>query len=86
VFLNLVTPPCGCHLCASLQRRERLVLEGFRQAFPEKPQALVYRQQEIAGLERLERLGQSLYQPAIPELATAELAVPELVIPELVSL
>jgi arsenite-transporting ATPase len=81
VFLNLMTPPCDCRLCSSLRRRERLVAEGFRQAFPEKPQTLVYRQPEIAGLERLERLGQCLYQPATPELAA-----PELVIPELVSL
>jgi arsenite-transporting ATPase len=79
VFLNLVTPPCDCRLCSSLQRRERLVVDGFRQAFPEKPQTLVLRQPEIAGLEQLERLGQCLYQPAGPELATTELATPELV-------
>jgi arsenite-transporting ATPase len=79
VFLNLLTPPCDCRLCSSLDRRERAVVQGFRQAFPEKPQTLVYRQPEIAGLERLEKLGQCLYQPAEPELVTPELAAPELV-------
>ena len=70
VFLNLMTPPCDCRLCSSLRRRERLVAEGFRQAFPEKQQTLVYRQPEIAGLERLEKFGRCLYQPAIPELVS----------------
>jgi arsenite-transporting ATPase len=79
VFLNLLTPPCDCRLCSSLQRRERLVAEGFRRAFPEKPQTLVYRQPEIAGLERLERFGRCLYQPARPEMARPELVAPELV-------
>ena len=68
VFLNLLTPPCDCHLCSSLQRRELLVAEGFRQVFPEKQQTLVYRQPEIAGLERLEKFGRCLYQPARQEL------------------
>jgi arsenite-transporting ATPase len=79
VFLNLMTPPCDCRLCSSLRRRERLVAEGFRQAFPAKPQTLVYRQPEIAGLELLERLGQCLYQPATSEPAAPEPAIPELV-------
>jgi arsenite-transporting ATPase len=79
LFLNLLTPPCECRLCSSLQRRERLVAEGFLQAFPEKPQTLVFRQPEIAGLERLERLGRRLYQPSRPELVTPELVAPELV-------
>src|SRR5271157_15201 len=86
VFLNLLTPPCECRLCSSLQRRERLVVEGFRQAFPQKPQTLVFRQPEIAGRERLEGLGWRLYQPAGAELVPPELAPPELVAPELVSL
>ena len=86
VFLNLMTPPCDCRLCSSLRRRERLVVEDFRQAFPEKQQTLVYRQPEIAGLEQLKRLGWRLYRPARPELVTPELATPELAAPELVSL
>jgi arsenite-transporting ATPase len=72
VFLNLMTPPCDCHLCSSLQRRELLVVEGFRRMFPEKPQTLIYRQPEIAGLEGLEKFGRRLYQPARQELATCD--------------
>jgi arsenite-transporting ATPase len=79
VFLNLMTPPCDCRLCSSLRRRERLVVEDFRQAFLEKQQTLVYRQPEIAGLEQLRRLGWRLYRPARPLLAAPELATPELV-------
>jgi arsenite-transporting ATPase len=86
VFLNLMTPPSDCPLCSSLRRRERLVVEDSRQAFPEKQHTLVYRQPEIAGLEQSRRLGWRLYRPVRPELATPGLAAPEPVAPELVSL
>jgi arsenite-transporting ATPase len=72
VFLNLMTPPGDCRLCSSLRRRELLVAESFRQMFPEKQQTLVYRQPEIAGLERLEKFGRRLYQPAIQEMASRD--------------
>ena len=68
MFLNLMTPPGDCRLCSSLRRRELLVVESFRRTFPEKQQTLVYRQPEIAGLERLEKFGRRLYQPAIQEM------------------
>lgn len=74
VFLNLMTPPGDCRLCSSLVRRELLVVEGFRKMFPEKPQTLVYRQPEIAGLERLEEFGQCMYQPAGREMAGCDAA------------
>jgi arsenite-transporting ATPase len=86
VLLNLMTPPCDCRLCSSLRRRERSVVEDFRQAFLEKQQTLVYRQPEIAGLEQLKRLGWRLYRPARPELAAPLLAAPDLAAPELVNL
>jgi arsenite-transporting ATPase len=70
VFLNLLTPPGDCHLCSSLRRREMLVVEDFRREFPEKPQTLVYRQPEIAGLERLDTFGRRLYEPAGQELVS----------------
>jgi arsenite/tail-anchored protein-transporting ATPase len=63
VFLNLMTPPRDCRLCAGLARRERLAAEDFRKTFPDKQQTLVYRQPGIAGLEQLEKFGWSLYQP-----------------------
>ncbi len=72
VYLNLMTPPGDCRLCSSLRRRELLVAESFRQMFPEKQQTLVYRQPEIAGLERLEKFGRCLYQPAIQEMVSRD--------------
>ncbi len=72
VFLNLMTPPGDCRLCTSLVRRELLVAESFRQMFPEKQQAVVYRQPELVGLERLEQFGRQLYQPAIQEMASRD--------------
>jgi arsenite-transporting ATPase len=74
VFVNLMTPPGDCSLCSSLRRRESLVVEGFRRTFPEKRQMLVYRQPEIAGLERLEKFGRRLYQPARQELVSRDAA------------
>ncbi len=74
VFLNLMTPPGDCRLCSSLRQRERLVVEGFRHMFPEKQQTLIYRQPEIAGLERLEEFGQYLYQPVVREMAGCDAA------------
>jgi len=68
VFLNLMTPVGDCRLCSSLQQRELLVAESFRQVFLGKQQTLVYRQPEIAGLAQLEKFGRCLYQPAIEEM------------------
>jgi len=68
VFLNLMTPPGDCRLCSSLRRRERLVAEDLRRMFPKKQHTLIYRQEEIAGLERLEEFGRHLYEPAGKEL------------------
>ena len=70
LFLNLMTPPRDCRLCASVRRRELLVVEIFRRAFPGKRQTLVYRQGEIAGMARLEEFGRSLYEPASQEMVT----------------
>ena len=72
MFLNLMTPPGDCRLCSSLRRRELLVVESFRRTFPEKQQTLVYRQPEIAGLERLEKFGRRFYQPAIQEMVSRD--------------
>jgi arsenite-transporting ATPase len=68
VFLNLMTPPGDCRLCTSLRRRERLVAESLRRMFPTKQHTLICRQEEIAGLERLEEFARYLYQPAGEEL------------------
>jgi arsenite-transporting ATPase len=68
LFLNLLTQPCECPLCVGLRRRESAVAEEFLRVFPDKQQIQVYRQPGLGGLEQLERLGQSLYQPAGQEM------------------
>jgi arsenite-transporting ATPase len=74
VFLNLMTPPGDCRLCSSLRRREPLVAEGFGRMFPEKWQTLVYRQPDLAGVERLETFGRRLYHTAVQELVGCDAA------------
>jgi arsenite-transporting ATPase len=64
MFLNLLTPPCDCRLCVSLRRRELTVTGEYRKAFPDKLQIQVFQQPGLGGMEQLERLGRSLYQPA----------------------
>jgi arsenite-transporting ATPase len=68
MFMNLMTPPCDCHLCRGLRRRESAMTREFLKAFPEMQQVQVYRQPEIAGLMQLKRLGESLYAAAGQEL------------------
>jgi hypothetical protein len=68
MFMNLMTPPCDCHLCLGLRRRESAMTREFLKAFPEMQQVQVYRQPEITGLMQLEKLGQSLYAAAGQEL------------------
>jgi hypothetical protein len=67
-----VTPPGDCRLCSNVRRRELLVADSFRQAFPDKQQTVVYRQAGIAGPERIEKFGRGLYQPAIPEMVSRD--------------
>jgi arsenite-transporting ATPase len=61
LFLNLATPPSDCRLCSALRRREAVIEQKFRQAFPAMAQVVVYRHGEPRGLARLGELGQSLY-------------------------
>ena len=68
IFLNLMTPPGDCDLCASLRRRELAAVKSFRQAFPKQQLTLVYRQGQPVGLEQLEELARGLYQTTSPEL------------------
>ena len=71
IFLNLMTPPGDCDLCASLRQRELAAAASFRGAFPDQQLSLIYRQGQPVGLERLEELALSLYQTTSPELAGA---------------
>ena len=61
IFLNLVTPPSDCVLCAAMNRRESLIYGKFKQSFHGEVGA-VYRRGEIRGLPWLARLGDALYQ------------------------
>ena len=72
LFLNLATPPGDCRLCSALRRREFVIQQKFRQAFPSTAQVMVYRRGEPRGLARLGELGQALYAaPATKELIHA---------------
>jgi len=73
MFLNLLTPPCDCHLCGGLRRRESAVAKEFLKVFPHKQQIQIYRQPRLGGLEQLEKLGQRLYHSAGQEI-TARVA------------
>ncbi len=68
IFLNLLTPPCGCPLCVGLRWRESAVADEFLKVFPDKRQIQVFRQPGIGGLEQLEKLGRSIYQSTGQEL------------------
>jgi len=61
IFLNLVTPPSDCVLCAAMNRRESLIYGKFKQSFHGEV-GVVYRRGEIRGLPWLARLGDALYQ------------------------
>jgi arsenite-transporting ATPase len=61
LFLNLATPPSECRLCSALRRRETVIEQKFRQAFPTAAQVVVYRRGEPRGLARLGELGHALY-------------------------
>ena len=73
IFLNLLTPPCGCPLCVGLRRRESAVAKEFLKVFPHKQQIHIYRQPRLGGLEQLQKLGQRLYHSAGQEM-TARVA------------
>jgi arsenite-transporting ATPase len=61
IFLNLMTPPSDCALCAAMNRRESAICRKFKQSFQGEI-GLIYRHGEIRGLHWLARLGDALYQ------------------------
>jgi arsenite-transporting ATPase len=72
LFLNLATPPGDCRLCSALRRRETVMKQRFREAFPATEQVVVYRCGDPRGLARLGELGRLLYAaPATKELSYA---------------
>ncbi len=67
LFLNLVTPPGDCKLCAALHRRESLLREKFQQSFPGRNLTAVYRCGGMRGLRRRGELGKVLFERAPAE-------------------
>jgi len=61
LFVNMVTPVSSCPTCSVLRREEDLVLGQYDAAFAGRHVALVFRQEEPRGFERLRALGRALY-------------------------
>jgi arsenite-transporting ATPase len=67
LFLNLATPPSDCPLRSALRRRESVIKQKFRRAFPTTAQVLVYQHGQPRGLARLAELGQAIYAVPAPK-------------------
>ena len=61
LFVNMVTPPSSCPTCSALRRAEELVLGRYDAVCAGRHVALVFRQEEPRGFERLRALGRALY-------------------------
>ena len=61
LFVNMVTPASRCPTCSALRRAEELVLGRYDAVCAGRHVALVFRQEEPRGLERLRALGRALY-------------------------
>ncbi len=61
LFINQITPPSDCALCAALHRRETIQLQRAQSGFAAQRQIRIFRQTEPRGPETLEILGQALY-------------------------
>ncbi len=62
LFVNMVTPASACPTCSVVRRQEDSVLGHYHAAFDGRHMALVFRQQEPRGLDRLQALGRALYR------------------------
>lgn len=61
LFVNMVTPPSSCPVCSALSRAQAQVLDRYDAARAGRHMALVFRQEEPRGLDRLHLLGRALY-------------------------
>ncbi|MEK7875838.1 MAG: ArsA-related P-loop ATPase, partial [Pseudomonadota bacterium] len=61
LFVNMVTPASRCPTCSALRRADELVLGRYDAVCAGRHVALVLRQEEPRGLERLRALGQAVY-------------------------
>jgi arsenite-transporting ATPase len=62
LFLNLATPASECPLCSEARRAEARVRRRYREAFPDRPQTLVFRGRGPVGVGALKELGWELYR------------------------
>ena len=60
-FVNLVSRPSHCPICALIRRTQVAVLEKITTAAAGHPLAQVFRQDEPRGMDRLRALGRELY-------------------------
>jgi len=61
ILLNLATPETDCEFCSALCQRENDIREKFNNTFVDIHQCLVYDHGELGNIERLEKLGNSLF-------------------------
>ncbi|MFH1185911.1 MAG: ArsA family ATPase [Chloroflexota bacterium] len=61
LFVNMVTPASRCPTCSALRRAEERVLGQYDAMCAGRHVALVFRQEEPRGLERLRAIGRALY-------------------------
>jgi len=61
LFVNMVTPVSRCPTCSALRRAEERVLDRYDAMCADRHVALVFRQEEPRGLDRLHALGRALY-------------------------
>lgn len=66
LFVNMVTPASRCPTCSALRRAEEQVLGRYDAMCADQHVALVSRQEEPRGLERLRALGRALYMASDP--------------------
>lgn len=67
LFVNIVTPLSSCPTCSVRRRMEERVLDRYEAACAGRHMALVFRQKEPHGFERLRVLGRALYvAPGLP--------------------
>jgi len=60
-FLNLATPASACPLCSALYRNEEQIRKKFERTYPEKSRVLVHYMGETRGMQRIEAIGEALY-------------------------
>lgn len=61
LLINQLTPASDCALCKTIVQHEALQLKRALDLFPEQPQARIFRQTDLSGLNPLTALGAALY-------------------------